>query len=175
MNLQRILSGIALCVCLASVVAAEDSMTIYVDINSVTESSDLHPVDGLTAAGQPNEHQFQLVSEAGYQAVIDLRGTDENRGLDEAALLEKLGLDYVVLPLSTPDAINMDNAAKLDAILSGFDGPVLLHCGSGNRVGALLALRQSLHGADDAAALAYGKSAGLTGLEPVVRTRLDEK
>ena len=66
----------------------------------------------------------------------------------------------------------MQNAANLDQILSDYDGPVLVHCGSGNRVGALLALRQSLLGADDEDALAYGKSAGLTGLEPVVRARL---
>ena len=148
-------------------------MKILVDINAVTKSDQLHPVDGLTAAGQPNERQFELLAEAGYQAVIDLRGADENRGLDEAAVLQKLGLDYIELPVSTPDAINMENAARLDKILSGYDGPVLLHCGSGNRVGALLALRASMHGADNETALAYGRSAGLTGLEPVVRSRLD--
>jgi protein tyrosine phosphatase (PTP) superfamily phosphohydrolase (DUF442 family) len=80
-----------------------------------------------------------------------------------------------VLPLSSADSISLENARHLDEILSGYDGPVLVHCGSGNRVGALLALRQSLRGADDAEALAYGKSAGLTGLERVVRARLAEK
>ena len=102
-----------------------------------------------------------------------MRGANEDRGLDEAALLDKLGIDYIELPLSSPEAINMENAAQLEQILAGYDGPVLLHCGSGNRVGALLALRQSLRGASDAEALAYGKAAGLTGLEPVVRTRLE--
>jgi hypothetical protein len=51
----------------------------------------------------------------------------------------------------------------------------LLHCGSGNRVGALLALRESQDGADDESALEYGRSAGLTKLEPVVIKRLEEK
>jgi len=51
----------------------------------------------------------------------------------------------------------------------------LLHCGSGNRVGALLALLKSSQGASDEAALEYGISAGLTGLEPVVRARLAAK
>jgi uncharacterized protein (TIGR01244 family) len=154
---------------------AEESMRILVDINAVTRSEDLQPVDRLTSDGQPNLQQFELIAEAGYEAVIDLRGANEDRGLDEAAVLEKLGLDYVVLPVSSPDAISMQNAGHLDEILSRYDGPVLVHCGSGNRVGALLALRAGLHGASDAEALAVGKSAGLTGLEPVVRARLAEK
>ena len=53
------------------------------------------------------------------------------------------------------------------------NGPVLLHCGSGNRIGALLALRAVwLEGKDPAAALDYGKAAGLTGLEPAVKSML---
>ncbi|MDH4124277.1 MAG: sulfur transferase domain-containing protein [Gammaproteobacteria bacterium] len=172
--LRRVVSSTLLAVIFMSAVNAEDSMKTYVDINAVNSSDDLRPVDGLIAAGQPNQRQLELVAQAGFQAVIDLRGENEDRGLDEAAILEELGLDYVVLPLSSPDAINMDNARLLDDILSDYNGPVLVHCGSGNRVGALLALRASLRGADDAAALAFGKSAGLTGLEPVVRKRLEE-
>ncbi len=67
-----------------------------------------------------------------------------------------------------------ENANKLQEILSSYDGPVLVHCGSGNRVGALLALSKSQSGADDEAALAYGRAAGMTGLESVVRSRLAE-
>jgi len=155
-------------------VLADDDGQIHVDIQAVTVSSDLRPVDGVTSAGQPNAEQLALAAEAGYVAVVDLRGEGEDRGLDEEALLEDLGLDYVQLPISSPDAISMQNAALLDQILADYDGPVLVHCGSGNRVGALLALRKSLSGASDEEALAHGKSAGLTGLEPVVRARLIE-
>jgi uncharacterized protein (TIGR01244 family) len=148
---------------------------IHVNIATVTTSGDLKPVDGLRSSGQPGAEQFALAAAAGYVAIIDLRGVNEDRGLDEEAVVDELGLDYVALPVSSSDAISMENAAKLDQILSQYDGPVLVHCGSGNRVGALLALRESLSGADDEEALAYGKSAGLTRLEPVVRARLLEK
>jgi len=57
----------------------------------------------------------------------------------------------------------------LDELIAAANGPVLIHCGSGNRVGALLALRESLAGADDEAAIEYGKEGGLTGLEDRVR------
>ncbi|MGI9219403.1 MAG: fused DSP-PTPase phosphatase/NAD kinase-like protein [Woeseiaceae bacterium] len=160
---------------LTTLAVAEEVTKAYVDIDAVTSSDELVAVDGFRAAGQPDADAFALVAEAGYAAVIDLRGEQENRGLDEAAVLQELGLDYVELPLSSPDAISFENAAKLDEILSGYTEPVLIHCGSSNRVGALLALRKSMHGASDDAAVEYGRDAGLTGLEPVVRSRLSEK
>jgi len=151
---------------------AEDVARIHVDISKVKVSADLQPVDGITSSGQPNADQFALVAAAGYVAIIDLRGAEEGRGMDEAAVLGELNIEYVTLPLIGAEAINMENAAKLDRILAGYDGPVLVHCGSGNRVGAVLALRESLRGANDAEALVFGKAAGLTGLESVVKERL---
>ena len=53
------------------------------------------------------------------------------------------------------------------------DGEVLLHCASGNRVGALLALAAvQVDGASPEAALTLGRAAGLKSLEPVVMERL---
>lgn len=155
-------------------VAADEVADIHVNLASVATSEDLKPVDDLTSSGQPDAEKLALFAEAGYVAVVDLRGEGENRGLDEVSVVEGLGLDYVNLPVSGADSISWDNATKLRHILSSYDGPVLVHCGSGNRVGALLALSKSQNGADDEEALAYGRAAGMTGLEPVVRSRLDE-
>jgi len=50
---------------------------------------------------------------------------------------------------------------------------VLVHCGTGNRCGAMLALTEAWfrqHSTEDA--IAFGKQAGLTGMEPVVRDLL---
>ena len=158
-----------------STLAVADKMAaIHVDLATVESSEDLLPVDGLTSTGQPNAEQLALFAEAGYVAVVDLRAESENRGLDEAAAVESLGLDYVNLPVSGAASISWENAAKLEEILSSYDGPVLVHCGSGNRVGALLALSKSKNGADDEEAVAYGRSAGMTSLEPVVSSRLTE-
>lgn len=54
-------------------------------------------------------------------------------------------------------------------------GPVLVHCGSANRVGAVIALEQAWvqrQGHD--VALAAGVAAGLAGLEPAVRELLGD-
>ncbi len=133
------------------------------------------PADGITAAGQPDEMGLKELADDGYAAVIDLRAAAEDRGLDEQTIVEDLGMVYVPLPIAGRDAISFENAQKLDQILSGYDKPVLVHCGSSNRVGALFALREKLNGAEDEDALAFGKSAGMTSLESTVKLRLAEK
>jgi uncharacterized protein (TIGR01244 family) len=159
---------------MATTAMAEEMTEILVDLEALESSKNLSPVNGLRSSGQPDAEQLALFAEAGYVAVVDLRGESENRGLDEVAVIESLGLDYLSLPVSGADSISWENAAKLEEILSSYDGPVLVHCASGNRVGALLALSKSENGAGDEEAVAYGRAAGLTGLEPVVRSRLAE-
>lgn len=130
------------------------------------------PTEGITAAGQPSVAGLSELAEAGYAAVIDLRTAGEDRGMDEETTVEELGMDYISLPIAGRDDINFDNAKKLDRFLSKYQGPVLVHCGTGNRVGALLALREKLYGAGDEEALAFGKAAGMTSLESTAKTRL---
>lgn len=144
---------------------------LKVDLADVVQTGIVHPVDGMTAAGQPDEAAFKVFASSGYAAVIDLRTAGETRGLDEQAVVEELGMDYVSLPIGR-DGISFENAKSLDGLISGYDGPVLVHCGSSNRVGALLALRASLGGADDETAIEAGKAGGLTRLEPEVRAVL---
>ena len=149
--------------------------SLLVDTAEVVAAGEVRPVDGITSSGQPGEPALKVFADSGYSAVIDLRGPSESRGLDEAAVVEGLGMSYVPFPISGADAINFDNAAKLKTLIELQDGPVLVHCGSGNRVGALLALAEALDGADAEQAIAAGKAGGLTRLEPVVRERLAER
>ena len=130
--------------------------------------------DKITASGQPKEDGLKEIAEDGYVAVIDLRTASENRGMDEQGIVENLGMEYVALPISGRDAINFENAVKLAQILNSYDQPVLVHCGNGNRVGALLALREKINGASIEDALKFGKSGGMTTLEGVVKARLAE-
>ncbi len=148
--------------------------SLKVGIVEVVEAGAVEAVDGVTSAGQPTGEALQVFSDSGYVAVIDLRGEREDRGIDERAAVEALGMDYVALPIPGREDINFENAARLDALLEEYDGPVLVHCGSGNRVGALLALRESLNGASDEDALELGREGGMTRLEGLVRERLDE-
>lgn len=145
-----------------------------VDLGTVVETESVQPVNGITSAGQPDEASLKVFADNGYVAVIDLRTDGEDRGLDEKAVVEGLGMTYVSMPIGR-DGITFDNASALDKLLSAYDEPVLVHCGSGNRVGALLALRARQQGANDEAAIEIGKQGGLTRLEPTVREVLREK
>ncbi len=131
------------------------------------------PLPDVTASGQPSAPTFEALAARGYTSVIDLRRPSENRGFDEAAAVEATGMSYVNLPIGR-DGITWENASVLDKALAEKTGPVLVHCGSSNRVGALIALRAKLAGASDEEALALGREAGLTSLEPVVVDRLKE-
>jgi len=126
------------------------------------------------ATGQPDEEVLKEAREAGFAAVVDLRTEGEDRGFDEPAVVNALGMSYHSIPVTGAAGTTFDNAKRLDEVLSGIDGPVLVHCASGNRVGALFALRASLHGASDEEALEVGKAAGLTRLEPAVTKQLEK-
>ncbi len=155
---------------------AEEVPGAYVKLDDVANNPEIVMTHPIAVAGQPGEEDFQAIAEAGYTIIVDMRGANENRGLeDESAVVEANGMQYVAFPLVGPDSISWENAEKLDALLAEADGPVLMHCGSGNRVAALLALRESQNGADDEEALGLGRASGLTSLEPLVRQRLAEK
>jgi uncharacterized protein (TIGR01244 family) len=132
-------------------------------------------IEGVSGSKQPDLSKLESIDAAGYEAVIDLRGADEERGIDERAAVESLGMTYISLPILEAGDISYDNANELDRLLARFEKPVLVHCGSGNRAGALLALRAKLNGADNDTAVEAGRRTGLTGLEDVVRQRLNER
>jgi protein tyrosine phosphatase (PTP) superfamily phosphohydrolase (DUF442 family) len=125
----------------------------------------------LYTSGQPSQAEFEALAAAGFRRVIDLRPPSEDRGFDEAAEAGGQQLEYVCLPIAGEADLTLARVKQLDALLTEPAAPMtLLHCGSSNRVGALLALRAAwLNGATPDAALAIGRSAGLTGLETAVR------
>ena len=128
------------------------------------------PAPGILTGGQPTDEQLEALRDAGYQTVINLRQPDERGTRGEAEKVAALGMTYVSLPVAGAADLSEENAAALAAALDEAARPVLLHCGSGNRVGALLALKAFwLEGASAEDALTIGRSGGLTRLESTVR------
>jgi len=149
---------------------------LKVDLNLVVADGSVTPSGGMTTSGQPDEAALRVFADSGYVAVIDLRRPGEDRGIDEESVVEELGMSYVPLPVGRED-ITFETAKALDELLASNDEPVLVHCRSANRVGALLALRASANGADDKAAIEAGRRAGLTSaeLEALVREEFGSK
>lgn len=164
---------LALCVLLAPLAGqAQPEATASAPLVEIPNAR--RPAPHLLTGGQPNLENLEAAAKQGYALVINLRAPAE-MDWDEASAAHKLGLDYLNIPVASADDINRANAQALDAALRGAgDRPVLLHCASGNRAGALLALRAGLlQNASEEQALALGKSAGLTRLEGRVKQVLD--
>ncbi len=166
----------SLCLTLSAAISfAADRDVVAIKVADIQADASVLSGQQHVSTGQPDAETLATAREAGFVAVIDLRGEEEDRGIDEVAAVEALGMRYVSLPVHGADDVTFENAEELDRLLGEFDGPVLVHCASGNRVGALVALRASAAGASDDEALAAGKAAGLTRLEPAVAERLAEE
>jgi len=133
------------------------------------------PMTGVLSGGQPTIEQVELAATAGFRTVINLRTARESGFEWESELVESLGMRYVLIPVKAPKGMNQQTVKRLDDALEQAleDGPVLLHCGSGNRIGVMFALRAAwLDDATPEDALAYGLANGLTSLEGPTRELL---
>lgn len=127
----------------------------------------------ILVGGQPSIENIRAAHRAGYKTIINLRPKGEFKAWDEAALAEQLGINYILIPIDGGADITPENALRLDqALQARAHSPTMVHCASGNRVGALFALRAQLQGSDPETAMAIGRSAGLTSLAPLVEKLL---
>lgn len=132
------------------------------------------PSAGLLTGGQPSEEALAQAAAAGYKTIINLRATGEPIPFDEKSIVEALGMEYISLPIAGIPDLTAEKAKELAEILAKpGTQPSMVHCASGNRVGALFALGAFyLDGEKAESALELGRKAGLTRLEPVVRKLL---
>ncbi|MFC7301786.1 beta-lactamase hydrolase domain-containing protein [Cognatiluteimonas weifangensis] len=144
------------------------------DAAAAPEVALLQPLPGLFTAGQPAASDWPAIKARGVRTVINLRAPGELHDRDEAAEVRTAGLRYLEIPVAGADGINAANARALHAALApAHGGGVLVHCASGNRAGALLALEQKdFDGVAPERALEIGISAGVTGLEGRLRQAL---
>lgn len=96
------------------------------------------PLPGVVTAGQPTPQEFERLAEAGYKTVLDLRAPDEPRGYDEEAAVRGAEMEYINIPV-TPATLSSQEFDDFRELMCDPDRrPIIVHCGSANRVGALL-------------------------------------
>jgi len=130
------------------------------------------PLPGVITGGVPTDEQLQSARSLGYETVISLLSAAEVG--DEEARVSKLGMRFEAIPIGGPADLTEPNAARLGRLLADpAQRPLILHCGSGNRVGALLALEAFyVEHVPAQQALELGLRAGLTSLRAVVEQKL---
>jgi uncharacterized protein (TIGR01244 family) len=132
------------------------------------------PLPGLRTGGvPPSVEVFASLAKEGFVTFVDLRPEVELVEASRAGA-ESAGMTYLQIPIAGEADLDLGSARALDAVLADASRwPVVVACASGNRSGALLAVRAFwLQGKTNEEALALGKAAGLTKLEPSVRQLL---
>lgn len=130
--------------------------------------------DKVYFAGQPTEADFKLLAQQGVKKVVNLRTEEEMKqlGFDEKKAAEAAGLTYIQVPIAGKGATDPE-IQKLMGELDGADkSPLLLHCGSSNRVGYVWSMyRGTRSGLKPDAAIEEGKKAGLRSPELEEKSR----
>lgn len=133
------------------------------------------PAGEVLASGQPTVSQLGIAARSGVKHVINLRTPQEEVDFNEAEVVESLGMEYHSIPIAGGAGVTAENAASLQQLLNRLDGePVLVHCASSNRVGALMALSAHADGASVEGAIAEGERWGMTSerLQELVRDNI---
>lgn len=145
------------------------------DLFGIANSSVIEP--GVIGGAQPTADQLRAAASAGYKTVLDLRGTGEDRGFDEGATVSSLGLSYLPLPV-TMDTLDGATIDRFRETYRTAPKPLLVHCASSNRVGALLYSHWVLdEGMAPEEALKRAQAAGLKSpeLTEKIRALVEEK
>jgi uncharacterized protein (TIGR01244 family) len=129
---------------------------------------------GIATGGTVRPDALATLKSLGFVTVLDLRAAEERPELEKAAA-EQAGLHYINIPIADAPPTEAQIAAFGRIVEDTGTYPLLVHCGSGNRVGALWTLYRTRAGIPFAAALAEGRRIGLQGArEAVVRQLLGD-
>ncbi len=129
----------------------------------------LTPFPGVICCGQPSAQHLQEAQSQGFKTIINLRPASEQVDWDEAAAAQEMGFAYVNIPVASAADFSRETIDCFHAALNDNPGPFIVHCASGNRVGALFAMRAAwVEGKAPAEALEIGRQSGMTGLEPAI-------
>lgn len=115
----------------------ETSRTEKLTKKKIGSLEQLHVIDNQYLSAQPAKSDFQKMKQMGVKTVINLRSAEETPDLNEKELVEGLGMTYHNVPFSSPGELNDEVFAKTRDLLQTVERPLLLHCSSANRTGAV--------------------------------------
>lgn len=113
-----------------------------------------------------------MLKAMGFKTIIDLN-TNEQGAAVQGPMVTQAGMDFVHISVST-DAPTAEQVAAFAKVVEDPNTyPVLMHCESANRVGAMWALYRASKGVPNEVAVQEGRALGLkTSREAAVRQML---
>ncbi len=154
----------------------EESFVRKVSSPLINLPNGLVPFENTLTGGQPTFEQLKKAGETGFKVVINLRTDGELPDPEqESTWVEGFGMKYFHIPVAGVEGLTLENTKLFAEALSKSENyPLIVHCKSGGRVGALFALKAfHIDGKSKEEALLIGESAGLSSLAPVVKKVLE--
>ena len=78
------------------------------------------PIEGLLVGGQPEKSDLRKIKELGFNTIISLRPKTEEEeevGYDEETEADKLGFDFIRIPITDANDLNSKNLSALNKAL----------------------------------------------------------
>jgi uncharacterized protein (TIGR01244 family) len=132
----------------------------------------VHVVGNVYLAGQPSQDDLPALAQRGIRTVVSLRRPEEV-DWDEAAAVRAAGMEFISVPFRGADDLTDDMFDRVrQELRERSNEPLVLHCASSNRVGAVwMAHRVLDQDVEIDAALAEAKRAGLRTPELMERAK----
>ena len=96
----------------------------------------LHVYRDVFLGSQPSPEDLEHAQKGGIRTVVNLRHASELE-FDEASAVRALGMHYITLPWNGPNELTDAILDRGREILRTAEKPLLMHCSSANRVGAI--------------------------------------
>jgi uncharacterized protein (TIGR01244 family) len=114
----------------------------------------------IATAGLLKHGAIPALKALGFATIVDLRGPDEGAGAEKQAV-EAAGLRYINIPVTDGIPTDAQVAEFARVVEDANNAPLLVHCASANRVGAMWTLYRVRQGIAVSIALEEGRTAGL--------------
>lgn len=126
----------------ATTAASTGVGTVSTDVGTVStavcgEIKNLHQVRDIYLASQPSAGDLAEAKTLGVKTVVNLRPDAETKDFNEANAVRAAGLAYVHIPFAGADDLTDAIFDRTREALKTADRPLLVHCASANRVGAV--------------------------------------
>ena len=113
----------------------------------------------IATSGIIGDKGAKLLAEQGFKTIIDLRTPAEGTN-EEKQAAETVGMQYINIPV-TSKGINQKQLTSFTKAIENTAKPVIVHCASGNRAGAMWAAYRISQGVAPEIAIEEGKAAGM--------------
>ncbi len=148
------------------VVFAKDQVPYATQVNDLMRYYRVTP--NIATSGALTHDSIQELVKHSFNTVIDLR-TESEGTVGEKKAVETAGMTYINIPV-TNDGVNEAQLIAFKQALEQASPPILIHCATGNRAGAMWTVYRLKEGVPPETAFKEGRTAGMNaGMEKKVR------